>query len=105
MYRQKRNFDNTQKKNSVSRDVKNALEVIRLLRELYVHGCLNVMDTFTDIMAGGNRGGGHVPFPKFGAELEANTVPSKDLISKSLLNLRKFPKNMTFITIYVHKMF
>ena len=36
MYRQKRNFDSTQKKNSVSRDVKNALEVIRLLRELYV---------------------------------------------------------------------
>ena len=56
MYRQKRNFDNTQKKNSVSRDVKNALEVIRLLRELYVHGCLNVMDTFTDIRAVGTRG-------------------------------------------------
>ena len=66
MYRQKRNFDSTQKKNSVSRDVKNALEVIRLLRELYVHGCLNVMDTFTDIMAGGNRGQGACALPKFG---------------------------------------
>ena len=80
MYRQKRNFDNTQKKNSVSRDVKNALEVIRLLRELYVHGCLNVMDTFTDIRAGGNRGGGACALPQIWAELEANPVPSDDLL-------------------------
>ena len=65
--------------------MKNALEVIRLLRELYVHGCLNVMDTFTDIRAGGNRGRGDMCLPQIWAELEANPVPPKDLISKRLL--------------------